>query len=460
VTAILWLRRDLRLADHPALESAAAAGPVVALYVLDPVLLGAAGPPRIAFLLRTLRALDADLAAQGGGLLVRTGRPAEVVADVAGELRARSVHVSADFGRYGQARDDAVARALGDRALVAAGSPYAVPPGRVRTASGTPFKVFTPFYRAWSAHGWPTPTASPAVEWQAGAGSTGGTGGMGGTGGEPIPADPELPSGLELPAAGERAALNAWRAYRRNRLAGYAAERDRPDLDATSHLSVYLKWGCVHPRTLLGDLGPADEVFRRELAWREFYAAVLHAWPASAREAFRPALAGLAADPPTSPAFHAWCTGRTGYPLVDAGLRQLLGQGWMHNRLRMIVASFLVKDLHIDWTHGARHFMRLLVDADLASNQHGWQWVAGTGTDAAPFVRVFNPTTQAHRIDPHGDFVRRWVPELRGIPGAAVHEPWRLDGGPPAGYPAPIVDHAQERLVALARYRAATITSG
>jgi deoxyribodipyrimidine photo-lyase len=155
---------------------------------------------------------------------------------------------------------------------------------------------------------------------------------------------------------------------------------------------------------------------------------------------------------PTSAVFAAWCAGRTGYPIVDAGMRQLLGQGWMHNRVRMIVASFLVKDLHIEWTHGARHFMQHLVDADLASNQHGWQWTAGTGTDPAPYHRVFNPVTQGVKFDPAGDYVRRWVPELRGISGKAVHEPWRV-ADPPAGYPERIVDHATERRVALERYQ-------
>jgi deoxyribodipyrimidine photo-lyase len=233
-------------------------------------------------------------------------------------------------------------------------------------------------------------------------------------------------------------------------LADYEGTRDRPDLDATSRLSVYLKWGCLHPRTVLDALGPGDETFRRELAWREFYASVLHHWPESARSYFRPELARMRFAPPGT-AFSAWCEGRTGYPIVDAGMRQLLATGWMHNRVRMIVASFLVKDLHVEWMHGARHFMRHLVDADLASNQHGWQWTAGTGTDPAPFFRIFNPVTQGKRFDPEGDYVRRWVPELRGVGGAAAHEPWRL-GAPPAKYPAPIVDHTTERAEALARY--------
>ncbi|MDT4911500.1 MAG: deoxyribodipyrimidine photo-lyase [Pseudonocardiales bacterium] len=442
VTSVLWLRRDLRLGDHPALHEAAKDGPVLALFVLDPALLTPAGAPRLAFLYRTLRELDAALRGHGGRLAVRRGNPVTEVSRIAQEIGASAVHVSADFNPYGTRRDDAVDKALGPVTLIRTGSPYAVAPGRVMKSDGKPFQVFSPFYRMWAQHGWRPPAAAIAdrVEWH------------GGVQGEDIPADPQLPDGLELPDAGEDAALRAWSAYRDGALARYADERDRPDLDSTSHMSVHLKWGCIHPRTMLADLGPADETFRKEVAWRDFYAAVLHAWPNSAREYFQPQLATMTYASPTSAVFAAWCAGRTGYPIVDAGMRQLLGQGWMHNRVRMIVASFLVKDLHIEWTHGARHFMQHLVDADLASNQHGWQWTAGTGTDPAPYHRVFNPVTQGVKFDPAGDYVRRWVPELRGISGKAVHEPWRV-ADPPAGYPERIVDHATERRVALERYQ-------
>jgi len=425
------------------MHAAAEDGPVVALFVLDPRLLKPAGSPRVAFLYRTLRALDADLRDRGGRLHLHRGDPRKVVPRIVRDFGAASVHVSADFGPYGTRRDAAVQRSLGDVPLVCTGSPYAISPGRVLKGDRTPFKVFTPFYRAWREHGWPAPARALAgrIEWidEPGIG---------------IPKDPRLPAGLELPAAGEDAALRTWRTYRRSALASYPDVRDRPDLDRTSRMSVYLKWGAIHPRTMLADLGPGDERFRTELAWREFYAAVLHAWPESAREYFQPELAAMEYAPSSSDDFDAWRAGRTGFPIVDAGMRQLLGQGWMHNRVRMIVASFLVKDLHIEWQHGARHFMQHLVDGDLASNQHGWQWTAGTGTDPAPFFRVFNPVTQGRKFDPDGDYVRRWVPELRAIDGADVHEPWKL-GEPPADYPAPIVDHAAERRVALDRYTAA-----
>jgi deoxyribodipyrimidine photo-lyase len=216
----------------------------------------------------------------------------------------------------------------------------------------------------------------------------------------------------------------------------------------------------VHPRQLLADLGPerGHEVFASELAWREFYADVLFRRPETAWENLDPKMASMVVDTDAAARarFDRWATGTTGFPIVDAGMRQLLSTGWMHNRVRMLVASFLVKDLHLPWQWGARHFMSHLVDGDLASNQHGWQWAAGTGTDAAPYFRVFNPTTQAHRFDSSGDYVRRWVPELRGIDGGAVHEPGARR---PSDYPAPMVDHGAEREEALARYRHAVAGS-
>jgi deoxyribodipyrimidine photo-lyase len=442
MTSVLWLRRDLRLRDHPALHAAADGGPVLALFVLDPKLITASGAPRVAFLYRTLRALDADLREHGGALVVRRGDPQRVLPRLVRESGADAVHVSADFGPYGASRDAAVEDALCDVPLVRTGSPYAVAPGRVLKADGSPFKVFSPFYRAWRAHGWRAPATSIAgkVDW------------LTGVDGIDIPAEPRLPRDLELPDVGEDAALRTWRRFRHGNLSDYAEARDRPDLDATSHLSVHLKWGTIHPRTLLADLDEGDETFRRELAWREFYASVLHHWPSSAREYFQPKLAALPYERPGKQ-FDAWRDGRTGYPIVDAGMRQLAATGWMHNRVRMIVASFLVKDLHVEWTHGARHFMQHHVDADLASNQHGWQWTAGSGTDPSPFFRIFNPVTQGKKFDPDGDYVRRWVPELREVAGSAVHEPWRL-AVLPAGYPAPIVDHATERAASLAAYQA------
>ncbi len=394
---------------------------------------------------RTLRALDAELREHGGALVVRHGHPENVVAAVARETDASAVHVSADFGPYGSARDERVAAAL-DVELVRTGSPYAVAPGRVIKENGEPFKVYTAFYRRWSAHGWRAPAVSGAgrAQWRDDVDSAG------------IPHDPPLPTGLTLPDAGEDAAHKAWKSFVGQRLSGYADQRDRPDLNTTSRISPYLHFGSLHPRTLLAELGADDETFRKEIAWREFYAAVLHFWPESARSYFQPELAAMryATGKRADDHLEAWQSGRTGFPIVDAGMRQLLAEGWIHNRVRMIVASFLVKDLHLEWTAGARHFMRHLVDGDLASNQHGWQWTAGTGTDAAPYFRIFNPITQGKKYDPDGEYVRRYVPELRDVPTKYVHEPWTSEDGVPRGYPEPIVDHAKERVAALENYRA------
>ena len=220
-------------------------------------------------------------------------------------------------------------------------------------------------------------------------------------------------------------------------------------------MSVHLKWGEIHPRTMLASLkgrtSKGAATYRKELAWREFYADVLFQRPDTAREYLRPEFAKMPYDEPGDQ-LEAWKQGRTGFPIVDAGMRQLRATGWMHNRVRMIVASFLVKDLHLEWQHGARHFLQWLVDGDLASNQHGWQWTAGCGTDAAPYFRVFNPTTQGAKFDPDGTYVRRWVPELVDVPTKHVHDPSSSPDGVPDGYPEPIVDHKEERVEALARY--------
>lgn len=444
--SVIWFRRDLRLRDLPTLLSAAERGDdALALFVLDPRLLRPSGAARLAFLSGCLRALDEDL---GGRLLVVTGDPTTVVPEVAARIGADSVHLSADHGPYGSARDRAVGAALSDAGveLIATGSPYAVAPGRLHSSSGGGYRVFTAYRRAWYEHGWRAPAATDAstLNWLSPPSPS-----------APLPA-PEIHA--DLPAPGEAAARARWTAFRAgfadSDTEGYATARDRPDQDATSRLSAYLKFGCLHPRTLLHDLrddsGDDAATFRSELAWRDFYADVLHHRPDTARRNYDARFDALAHDsgPDADRDFHAWCTGRTGYPIVDAGMRQLLAEGWMHNRVRMITASFLTKDLHLPWWRGARHFMTHLVDGDLASNQHGWQWTAGSGTDAAPYFRVFNPVTQGRRFDPNGDYVRRWVPELRGVSGGQVHLPGR---GVP-GYPEPIVDHAVERRAALDRY--------
>ena len=443
--AVLWFRRDLRLTDNPALLAAqASAGPagVVGLFCVDDRLWGPAGDNRRRFLAGCLAALDD---AMGGHLVVRHGDPVEVVPTLAAEVEADAVFLAEDFGPYGAARDEAVEQRLeaDGRRLERVGSPYAVEPGTIRTGAGQPYKVFTPFSKAWVAHGWPAPQRAPTdVRWVDVAGRG-------------IPAAPRSEARLPLP--GEAAAKATARRFYDEWLDGYDEHRDDPGADRTSRLSPYLKWGCIHPRQLLARLGGtrSERAFRRELCWREFYADVLHHRPETARQAYDPKMAAMEVDrADVEGRFAAWCEGRTGYPIVDAGMRQLRAEGWVHNRVRMLVASFLVKDLHLDWTLGARHFMAHLVDADLASNQHGWQWVAGTGTDAAPWFRVFNPTLQGERVDADGTYVRRWVPELATVPARWLHRPWEAPQGPPVGYPPPIVDHAEERLEALRRYDA------
>lgn len=449
---IVWLRRDLRRSDLPTLGAATALGGEVAIvFVLDPDGWAALGAPKRTF---TARTLLATRAAYEGRLTLRWGDPVTVIPALAREFAAPSVHVSAETEPDGAARDARVEAALAASgvSLVRTGSPYAVTPGRVRRKDGSPYRVFTPFSAAWFEHGWRPPAEEPA--------------------GLRLAADRSDPDAwaeveraaaardVALPDAGEEVALDAWRRFLAGPLGTYDADRNRPDLDGTSRLSPHLSVGAIHPRTLLADLqahgGRGADRFRIELAWREFYADVLHHHPASATDDLNHSLADLAYDE-VPDRVAAWKQGRTGYPIVDAGMRQLLGEGWVHNRVRMVTASFLVKHLHTRWQVGAEHFLKHLADADLASNQHGWQWVAGTGTDAAPYFRVFNPTLQGERFDPEGDYVRRWVPELRGIPGSAVHQPWKLPAQARGDYPDPLVDLRVERAEALGRLAASRV---
>ena len=405
---------------------------------------GPAGPSRRSYLGASLRALDDQL---GGRLSVVRGDPVRRVALAARSVGAQRVHVAADYGPYGHERDQRVEQALAGSGveLVRTGSPYAVAPGRVTNGAGDPYRVFTPFSRAWSEHGWRDPVDPPTgVTWLALDGDT-----------AEIP-DPTLPAGLTLPDAGEAAAHRQWEEFL-DRVDRYAEDRDKPGVDGTSHMSVHLKYGEIHPRTMLAALSrrrsAGAATYRKELAWREFYAGVLFQQPRSAREYLREEYARMAYDRPGEQ-LEAWQQGRTGFPIVDAGMRQLRATGWMHNRVRMIVASFLVKDLHLEWQHGARHFLHWLVDGDLASNQHGWQWTAGSGTDAAPYFRVFNPTSQGRKFDPDGRYVRQWVEELRDAERVPdPHDP-DADTRDLVGYPAPIVDHQLERQEALDRWQA------
>jgi len=459
-TAILWFRRDLRLDDLPALAAAAGAGGdgVVPLFVVDPSLLRAAGPNRRRFLAEALRALDHEL---GGALVLRGGDPRRVVPALAADTGASVVAATADFGPHGAARDGAVAEALATagRELRRVDSPYAVAPGTVRAKSGSPLRVFSAFRRAWEDHGWERPTAGPAVPF-VGAPSDAIVDDI--EAAVAVPGQAGLPTWWEglpletvshLPAAGPTEARLRLEQFVAGPLHTYAHDRDLPAMAGTSGLSPYLRFGCIHPRTVLARLttGSGADRMRGELAWRDFYADVLWHRPDSARQSLQDFGHHLHWDTGkrARERFRAWAVGRTGYPLVDAGMRQLLSEGSMHNRVRMVAASFLVKDLHIDWRLGARWFMWHLVDGDLASNQQNWQWVAGTGNDAAPFHRVFNPTIQQERFDPGGDYVRRYLGDRSAAHALGF---WDSLSSSEGDYPGPVVDHAQERRQALERY--------
>lgn len=440
MTAIVWFRRDLRVADHPALARAAVEGRVLPVFVDDRERQRPTGEA-------ARRRLDASLAALSestDGTLVRCiGEPAAVLSELAARSGADRVHVTADLTPDGLRRDAAVARRLAEQGVELARSDtaYAIAPGTLRSSAGTPYQVFTPFSRAWRDQVVLPPHPVPTVRW------------LRAVEGEPLPShDP--PSD-----AGEAAALTRWHEFLDFDLAGYAAERDRPDLDTTSRMSAHLAWGEIHPRTMLADLAThpdggseGAQRFVGELCWREFCADVLWHHPGSAWSDLRPGPSDDGAGSPDGRELDAWRTGRTGFPFVDAGMRQLRAEGWLHNRVRMVVASFLVKDLHVRWQVGAQHFLDHLVDADLASNTGNWQWVAGTGTDAAPYFRVFNPVRQGLRFDPDGEYVRRWIPELSHLAGWTAHVPWREPAGYDHGYPERIVDHDEERRVALERY--------
>ena len=442
MASVMWFRRDLRLADNEALCAAAQNGPVTPLFVIDPKLFDGAGAARVAFMLRNLRALDQSM---NRALVIRHGDPKVVVPAFAREVGATEVFAAKDFVPYGMARDAEVARETAKVGVTLrfVGSNYAVEPGSVLKGDGTPYAVFTPFSKVWLSIGWPKPFPTPKVEWR----------GAPDVKCEGYPEEPACDA--ELPPAGEDAAAALWSSFVDRALDRYVDIRNNPDVDGTSRLSPYLRFGVVHPRTLLAELNETKSQahYRSELCWREFYADVLFRQPRTMWENLQPKMDKMELDTgaKAKERFAAWCEGRTGYPIVDAGMRQLLATGWMHNRVRMITASFLVKDLHLPWQWGAKFFMRHLVDGDIASNNHGWQWTAGTGTDAAPYFRIFNPVAQGEKFDPNGDYVRHWIPELASLDAKTVHQPWTLGMMNP--YVEPIVDHSVERDVALARYK-------
>ena len=440
VRNIIWFRRDLRIGDHPALlEAIKNSDEIVPLFILDKSQIAEAGAKLLAYMGQSLRALDESL---GNKLHIIEGDQVEILKDLIARYNVKEFHISDEYERYGAARDARVEAA--GIPLIRTGSPYAVKPGRVvKPSDATPYRVYTPFYRAWRTHGYRGPVAPPKdVK-------------------APTPPaeyrnfpDFPFPDGVHVIEAGEAAALRRFKEFKKKGLDSYDENRNFASIDGTSKMSTYLKFGEIHPRTLLDGLDEtkAQDTFRKEIAWREFYADVLFNNPDTDTEYYAPRFKEMRYDKPGKQ-FKAWCEGKTGYPFVDAAMRQLLLEGWMHNRTRMVVASFLVKDLHLEWQLGERFFAEHLVDYDVASNAHGWQWTAGTGTDASPYYRVFNPIEQGRRFDENGDYIRKYVPELAHLSGAEIHEPWLFLDGYSHGYVERVVDHAVERIESLERLK-------
>lgn len=446
MATLFWFRRDLRLQDNPALNQAIQAATdsrVLAGYLVDLNDFEKLSGIRQHSLAASLAALSDSI---GQTLTIRHHR-----GDFASELielcktnDITQVFATEAFDPVGMAEQKLAAQALSAEkiGLTLVDSYYAVKPGSVLKPDGTAYRVYTPFYKGWLNIGWNRPYSLPAEDsfsWLVAEKQNLGI---------PVPTEA---SPFEV-KAGEAFALRTWQRFKRRALDTYNDQRNRADLSGTSHLSHALAFGEIHPRTLLTELSDsaAHTVYAKELAWREFYAEVLWRNPHTLNDYYEPRFAKMRYNEP-GPAFEAWKQGKTGYPMVDAGMRQLLQTGWMHNRVRMIVASFLVKDLHIEWQHGAAWFEERLSDFDPASNSHGWQWTAGCGTDASPYYRIFNPILQGYKFDPEGNYVRKYIPELEHIEGAEVHEPWNRLDGYINGYAAPIVDHAAERDESLAR---------
>jgi deoxyribodipyrimidine photo-lyase len=466
VTSIFWYRRDLRVHDLPGLQAAVREGPILPLFVLDDRLLHGRWPSanRVWFMLESLKVLDQQLQERGASLRVRRGRPEEVVPALALEAGAEAVFVSRDYSPYARWRDERVADALADRGIAFHAWPGTLvhEPEEVHTDAGQPYAVFGPFFRKWRQIPRRAVSGSPAsIETVAGV-DPGRLPAIGEFGFEEI-----APGTI---AAGELAARERLDAWAGGGIAGYASHRDFPSKGATSRLSQDLRWGLVSPVEVVercGGYAADSEKLIAEIAWREFSYHLLWHYPRIVREPFQRRFGGIAWDNDAE-RLEAWRAGRTGYPIVDAGMRELLATGYMHNRVRMICASFLAKDLLVDWRVGAAYFMEHLVDGDVANNTVGWQWAASVGADAQPYFRVFNPRAQGERFDPGGDYTRRWVPELANVPGEYIHEPGRMpaDVQQAAGcrigvdYPEPIVDHGMARERALAMFAAASKQPG
>jgi deoxyribodipyrimidine photo-lyase len=427
--AVVLFTRDLRLHDNPTVDLACRwAAEVIPVFVFDPEL-PLTSPNRTAFLLDCLTDLRAGLRQRRGDLLIRHGDPVTEVIRLARSHQAEGVILTADVSRYAQRRYHRLAAACQQHrlALRQADALTVVPPGAIVPSGGDHYRVFTPYWRAWCARRWrqPLPAAGhiPAPV---------------GTDVGAIPKHQELargPLAASLPRGGETAARARMASWLDADLAGYPGSHDDLAAAATSQLSAHLHFGTISPLELAAAATgmPGGEAYVRQLCWRDFFAQVTAAFPEIATRDYRPRRDDWRHDPQ---AYQAWCAGQTGIPIVDAGMRQLEAEGFMHNRARMLTASALTKQLRIHWTAGARHFSSLLIDGDIASNSGNWQWIAGTGNDTRP-GRRFNLLRQAHRFDPAGDYVRRYIPELAAVAGQQIHQPWRL---PAVRYPKPLAE--------------------
>lgn len=465
-TSLCWFRRDLRWDDHAALYHALRnSRRVFCVFVFDTDILDRLHDRRdrrVEFIWHSVNELRTGLERLGGGLIVLHGSAQREIPALAVSLGAGAVYCNRDYEPAAAARDGIVARKLRERSIACFDYKDQVIFDRdeILTQSGKPFSVFTPYKRAWlkKLDGFylkPYPIAdyrdalAPAAQKQ------------------PVPSLPDL--GFEAPPGDSTLApgvsgAQALLADFRSRIGTYREYRDYPALEGPSYLSAHLRFGTISVRTLASMAwqtgGAGAETWLSELIWRDFYQMILYHHPQVVEHAFRPEYDAIAwPNPPGH--FDAWCRGATGYPLVDAAMRQLNQTGYMHNRLRMVTASFLSKDLHVDWRLGEEYFAARLLDFDLASNNGGWQWAASTGCDAQPWFRIFNPVTQSERFDPEGKFIRRHVPELTACPPRFIHAPWRMTAeqqkscGIVIGrdYPAPLVSHEQARQATLALYR-------
>ena len=444
-SAVVVFTRDLRVHDQPALRAAATAETTVPLFVFDDGILRGRfnRPNRTRYLLESLTDLDGSLRDRGGRLVARRGDWVSEVLAAAFEAGADAVHVSDDVSPFARRRLAALEAGAATAGVAVHRHPgtTVVPPDALAPSGGGHFQVFTPYYRRWlGAPRRPVLAPPPSVTVSDAVAD------------EPLPTLDDLVAGEPSPEVvpgGETAARTALNAWVKAHLAEYGDRHDDLPGDATSRVSAALRFGCVSPAELEQKLAgrPGAEPFVRQLCWRDFYAQALLARPDAAWGDYRRRGDEWHHDPER---FAAWAEGRTGYPVVDAAMRQLRREGFVHNRARMIVASFLTKDLYLDWRLGAREFLDWLVDGEIANNNLNWQWTAGTGTDTNPH-RIFNPTVQAQRFDPDGDYVRRYVPELRAVAGKAVHEPWKLPAAvrEALDYPPPVVDHHE----AVAEYK-------